>query len=101
MYPKFIIVSQPKEMRGYLRMGMCINHKDLVNGYEKVHGGGWFLRDDEKKSIILYGSSGDFGEPKLCFLDMIDRQFRDYSFWHASSLSATPNPVDTANIEWI
>jgi len=101
MYPKFIIVSQPKEMKGYLRMGICINHKDLVIGYEKVHGGGWYMIDEEKKSVVLYGSSGDYGEPMFCFLDMIDRRFKDYSFWYASSMSATQNPIDTTGVEWI
>lgn len=35
MHPKFIIVSQPKETRGFLRMGMVCNHRDLIEGYEK------------------------------------------------------------------
>ena len=41
MYPKFIIAGDQKTGRGYLRMGMVINHKDLRIGYEKIWGGGW------------------------------------------------------------
>ena len=38
MYPKFIIAGDQKTGRGYLRMGMVINHKDLRIGYEKIWG---------------------------------------------------------------
>lgn len=101
MYPKFIIVTQPGEYEGTLRMGECINHRDLVIGYEKVHGGGWYLREDERKSITLYGSSGDFGSPRLKFLNRIERRFRDYIFWYTPFIGCPPNPIDTSEVEWI
>lgn len=39
MHPKYIIAGDPKTGKGFLRMGMIINHKDLIVGYEKVWGG--------------------------------------------------------------
>lgn len=101
MYPKFIIVTQPGERKGYLRLGWCVNHKDLVIGYEKVHGGGWYLRDDDKKTITLYGSSCDYGDPKLGMIDCIDREFRDYSFWFTPYIGCPPNPLDMSHVRWI
>lgn len=101
MYPKFIIVSEPRELEGTLRLGWCINHKDLVIGYEKVHGGGWYLRDDEKKTITLYGSSCDYGDPQLRFIDRIPKEFIDYTFWFTPFQGCPPNPIDTSNVKWI
>ena len=34
-------------------------------------GGGWYFKDDEKKTMILYGGSGDFGRADLAFLNRI------------------------------
>ena len=52
MYPKFILVSDPqKPLTGTFVYGLVWNHRDLVQGYVKVHGGGWFEKDDEKKTI--------------------------------------------------
>ena len=101
MHPKFIIVSQPGKVKGLLRMGMVSNHRDLVEGYEKVHGGGWWMRDDEKKEIVLYGSSGDFGSPDFRFLDMIPEELKDYSFYFTPYQGLPGNPLDTSGIEWV
>lgn len=101
MNPKFIIVTQPHETRGLLRMGMVINHKDLVIGYEKVHGGGWWMRDDEKKEIVLYGSSYDYGSANFRFLDMIPSEFKDYTFLYTPFIGVPANPLDLSNVEWV
>ena len=51
-------------MTGTFVYGEVWQHKDLLeawqqrNGYCKVHGGGWYLLDKERKTITLYGSSG-------------------------------------------
>ena len=80
MYPKFVLVSRPEApLIGTFVYGLVWNHKDLVDalpGYVKVHGGGWYDKDDVKKTITLYGGSGDYGEPKLSFLDRIPRELR-------------------------
>jgi len=101
MYPKFIIVTLPKETKGILRMGMVVNHKDLVIGYEKVHGGGWWEKDDRKKEIILYGSSGDYGAPNLKYLNRIPSEYRDYTFFFTTYRDIPGNPLDLSKIEWI
>ena len=101
MYQKFIIVSSPGERGGYLRLGSCINHRDLVLGYEKVHGGGWYLRDDEKKSITLYGSSCDFGSADFRRLKLIDREFKGYTFIFTPILNLPGNVLDLSDVEWI
>ena len=48
MFPKYILVSDPKRpLVGTFVYGMVVNHKDLVRAYEQVHGyvkthgGGW------------------------------------------------------------
>ena len=63
MHPKFIIVSRPDNpLTGRLVYGIVGSHRELIEGYVKIRGGGWYNKDDEKKTIVLYGSSGDFGE---------------------------------------
>lgn len=59
---------------------MVDQHKELVKGYVKVHGGGWYLKDDSKKTMTLYGSSGDYGEPRLSFLNRIPRYIQTTVF---------------------
>lgn len=101
MYPKFIIVTSPGETEGFLRMGMAINHKDLIVEYEKVHGGGWWSKNDEKKEIILYGSSGDYGHPDFRFLNVIERKYIDYTFIYTPHISLPGNVLDLSSVRWI
>lgn len=101
MYPKFIIAARPGTTGGFLRMGMAYNHKDLVIGYEKVYGGGWWSRNDEKKEIILYGSSGDYGSPKFSCLSMAPAQFRDYTFIYTPYQGLPGNVLDMSDVTWV
>lgn len=100
MNPKFIIAVRPGENRGSLRLGMVINHKDLVIGYEKVRGGGWWARDDEKKELILYGSSCDYGSPDFRFMNRMPREFVDYTVIYTPMINLPGNPLDTSEVEW-
>ena len=44
-HPKFILVSDPKTpLIGTFVYGMVSQHRDLVEGYVKVHGGGWYRK---------------------------------------------------------
>lgn len=72
MNPKYIIAGNRVTGKGYLRMGRVVNHKDLVVGYEHVWGGGWWERNDNEKTITLYGSSCDFGSADFGHLRLID-----------------------------
>lgn len=63
MHPKFIIVSRPDNpLTGLLVYGNVGSHRELIEGYVKNRGGGWYNKDDEKKTIVLYGSSEEFSE---------------------------------------
>lgn len=100
-HPKFILVSDPATpLVGTFVYGMVYQHKDLVNGYVKVHGGGWYLKDDCKKTITLYGSSGDYGEPKLAFLNRIPRELREYTFFFTPIWGLPGNQLDLSEVEW-
>ena len=101
MYPKFIIAGDQKTGRGYLRMGMVINHKDLRIGYEKIWGGGWWARDDERKTVTLYGASGDFGHADFSHWKMADRALMGYTFIYTPSPGLPGNVLDTSDIMWI
>lgn len=101
MYPKFIIAGDPKTGKGYLRMGMAINHKDLRVGYEKIWGGGWWSRNDSTKTIVLYGESYDFGHPDFSHWRMADRDLMDYTFIYTPVQNLPGNPLDTSEIIWI
>ena len=101
MFPKFILVADPKKpLIGTFVYGMVYQHKDLVQGYVKVHGGGWYEKDDEKKTITLYGSSGDYGEPRLLFLNRIPRELEGYKFFYTPIHGFPGNELDLTDVEW-
>ena len=105
MYPKYIIVTNPGEYNGFLRMGYAWNHRDLIIGYEKVHGGGWYDRDDNARKIVLYGFSVDYGDPDFNFLDRIPKEFQDYKFYRCNDIyyqkGDYAEEIDLSNIEWV
>ena len=101
MFPKFILVSDPKRpLTGTFVYGMVGQHKDLVQGYVKVHGGGWYEKDDAKKTITLDGSSGDYGEPRLLFLNRIPRELEAYTFYYTPIHGLPGNRLDLTDVEW-
>jgi hypothetical protein len=107
-HPKFILVSDPSTpLLGTFVYGLVDQHKDLlrayekVHGYVKVHGGGWYLKDDVQRTITLYGSSGDYGEPRLAFLNRIPVELRDYMFLYTPFYGIPGNPLELDGVEWI
>jgi len=101
MHPKFILVSDPgTPLTGTFVYGWVGQHKELVRGYVKVHGGGWFLKDDDKKTMTLYGSSGDYGEPKLSFLNRIPKELKEYTFLFSPGWNLPPNELPLDDVEW-
>ena len=102
MNPKFILVSEPANpMVGTFVYGLVYQHKDLVKGYVKVHGGGWYHKDDRNKTMTLYGSSGDYGEPQFCFLDRIPAELKGYTFTYAHGWGDEQRPLNVDDVEWI
>ena len=102
MHPKFILVSDPQSpLTGTFVYGMVFQHKDLVKGYVKVHGGGWYNKDDAAKTMTLYGSSGDYGSPRLSFLNRIPSELRGYKFFYTPIWGLPGNELDLTDIEWI
>lgn len=102
MHPKFILVSDPQSpLTGTFVYGMVFQHMDLVKGYVKVHGGGWYNKDDAAKTMTLYGSSGDYGSPRLSFLNRIPSELRGYKFFYTPIWGLPGNELDLSDIEWI
>lgn len=108
MNPKFILVSEPgNPMVGTFVYGLVDQHKDLlhryeeVHGYVKVHGGGWYQKDDRNKTMTLYGRSGDYGEPQLCFLDRIPAELKGYQFTYAQDWGEEDRILNLDDVEWI
>ena len=107
MFPKFVLISRVDNPRtGTFVNGMVFQHQELVeeyqkiHGYVKVHGGGWYDRDDEKRTITLYGGSGDYGEPRFSFLDRIPRELRGYKFFYTPIHGLPGNELDLTDVEW-
>jgi hypothetical protein len=101
MHPKFILISHPKTpLTGTFVYGMVCQHKDLVEGYGKVHGGGWYERDDVHRTMTLYGSSGDYGEPRLSFLNRIPKELKEYRFFFTPIHGLPGNELDLSGVEW-
>lgn len=107
MHPKFILVSKAESpLTGTFYYGIVWQHKDLLRsfqeqfGYAKVHGGGWYKKDDENKTVTLYGSSGDYGEPKLQFLNRIPSELKGYKFFFSLVWGLPGNELDLSGVEW-
>ena len=102
MHPKFIIVSRPENpLTGRLVYGNVSSHRELIEGYVKIRGGGWYNKDDEKKTIVLYGSSGDFGEPRLDLLKEIPVSLKGYKLFVSSDWGKTSVEMDINGVEWV
>ncbi len=102
MNPKFLLVSDPEApLIGTFVYGMVGQHKELVKGYVKTHGGGWFHQDDARRIMTLYGSSGDYGEPDFRFLDRIPSELKGYSFVYSPGWGEEEHELDVSTVEWI
>jgi len=64
LFPKYIIETDD-ELGNCLILSKCSFHHELVTDKEKVHGGGWYKVDLEKKIFTFYGDSHDFGQASL------------------------------------
>ena len=68
MYQKFIINQD-----GVLRFGQVFLHRDLLRTGERcVYGGGLLRVDEERRLVLLFGRSFDFGEPDFDHVRSID-----------------------------
>ena len=101
MNPKFLIVSDPATpLIGTFVYGLVYQHKELKKGYVTTHGGGWYHKDDVRKIMTLYGSSGDYGEPRLSFLNRIPRELKGYTFIFSPGWNLPGNELDLSDVEW-
>jgi hypothetical protein len=99
--PKFMIISDPgAPLIGTFVYGMVGQHKELVKGYVKTHGGGWYDKDDKRKTITLYGSSGDYGEADFRFLDRIPSELKGYTFLYSPDWGNSTEELDISDVEW-
>lgn len=108
MNPKFILVSRAQEtLKGIFVYGRVFQHKELLaqfvreQGYAKVHGGGWYEKDDERKVMALYGRSGDYGDPDFRFLDCIPKELEGYAFTYSRDGWEAGEPLDVSGVEWM
>ena len=62
---------------------------------------GWYEKDDEKKTMLLYGSFGDYGEPRLDFLNRIPSELKGYKFLYSHDWGKTSSELDVSGVEWI
>lgn len=102
MNPKFLLLSDPKSpLIGTFTYGLVGQHKELIRGYQKVHGGGWYHKDDAQKTMSLYGSSGDYGEPDFRFLDRIPSELKGYTFTYSDGWGGPERELDISDVEWV
>lgn len=101
MNPKFLLVSDPATpLVGTFVYGMVFQHKDLIRGYVKTHGGGWYHKDDQAKVMRLYGRSGDYGEADFRFLDRIPAELKGYTFVYSPDWGNTERELSLDGVEW-
>jgi hypothetical protein len=51
--------------------------------------------------MTLYGSSGDYGEPRLAFLNRIPRELKGYTFIFSPGWNLPGNELDLSEVEWV
>ena len=107
MHPKFVLVSLPSSPRvGTFVYGLVGQHEELVRnfeeqfGYVRTRGGGWYEKDDEARTMILYGCSCDFGEPRLAFLNRFPAELKGYKFYFRLGPGIPMNELDLTDVEW-
>ena len=64
MHPKFV-----STMDGVLRLGMVVQHRELLQPGDQCIGGGYYEFDFVSNRLLLHGRSYDFGEPKWHLVD--------------------------------
>lgn len=67
MYQKFIITDS-----GHLRFGQVYLHRELLDPGEDCTGGGLWKIDEERRCILLFGRSFDFGGPDFSIVHEIE-----------------------------
>lgn len=71
---KFVLVN------GSLRFSASVEfHQELVKDNRECNGGGYWYWDKEKKTILLYSSSDQFGK---CSLEQIEAAVEETYFSH-------------------
>ncbi len=66
----------------------------------KTGRGGWYRKDDDAKTMTLYGGSGDYGPANLAFLNRIPRELRDYTFIFQPAPNLPGNTLDLSDVVW-
>ena len=51
--------------------------------------------------MLLYGSSGDFGEPRLGFMNKIPCELKGYKFLYSSDWGKTSSELDVSEVELV
>ena len=93
-------------MVGTFVYGLVGQHEELVRrfeqqfGYVRTRGGGWYEKDDEARTMVLYGCSCDFGEPRLAFLNRIPAELKGYKFFFRLGPGIPMNELDLQDVEW-
>ena len=93
-------------MVGTFVYGLVGQHEELVRrfeqqfGYVRTRGGGWYEKDDEARTMVLYGCSCDFGEPRLAFLNRIPAELKGYKFYFRIGPGIPMNELDLQDVEW-
>jgi len=81
MYQKFIIT-----LDGTLLFGNVFLHRELLPyGDSTCYGGGLWKIDDQRKCIILFGRSFDFGLPDFAYLQRVNYSetgYREYPIFY-------------------
>ena len=73
---KFVLIDRGNDTTE-IRFGCVEMHSDLVSGNEKCTGGGMYAVRKDRKQILLYDKSYDYGYPHFGGRTVIDREAFD------------------------
>lgn len=97
---KFVLIERPNN-EAEIRLFNVEMHCDLVRNGEKCLGGGFWKFDDDKKQIVMWDKSFDFGYPKfegkkiICY----DEDWEDFEFYYVYDLFMPRDEESKINIE--
>lgn len=85
-FNKFVLVER-KDGSAEIRLACVENHCDMLDKGETCLGGGLFKVNKERKQVVMWDKSFDFGYPKFAERNVcLDDDYEGYDFYYVPDL---------------
>lgn len=98
---KFVLV-QKEEGVTEIRLGCVEVHCDLLRENEKCLGGGFFKVKEDKRQVLMWDKSHDFGYPKFGGRSFVSNdKLKGFSFYYLPDLFMPLDDEYKINVEFV